>query len=107
MDNTTRVPSDFSLYDNATSTGDLQPFSLLPRENKQIWMTTHVPTGQAAGNYTGTITVSAPEYNQCGNELQCQGIAIHSSEINTYPINMVSFGTGNSNKPDRKLLFEI
>ena len=61
MDNTTRVPSDFSLYDNATSTGDLQPFSLLPRENKQIWMTTHVPAGQAAGNYTGTITISAPD----------------------------------------------
>jgi hypothetical protein len=62
IDNTTinRFPSDVSIYDQATSSGDIQPFSLLQNENKQIWLTTHIPTDAVTGNYTGTITISSP-----------------------------------------------
>jgi hypothetical protein len=39
----------------------LQPFSIDANENRQIWMTTHVPKTATAGNYTGTVAISAAE----------------------------------------------
>jgi hypothetical protein len=47
-------------YSNATASGDIQPLSLAAGENKQIMVTTYVPTGTPTGNYTGTITISSP-----------------------------------------------
>ncbi len=38
----------------------LQPFSLKAQENKQIWLTVHVPDDTYAGDYYGDITISAP-----------------------------------------------
>ena len=38
----------------------LQPFSLEANENKQIWLTVHVPGNTPAGNYCGDITLSTP-----------------------------------------------
>jgi PKD repeat protein len=61
--NSTRTnvfPSYGKIFDNATGSGDIQPFSLLTNENRQVWITTHVPAGQATGNYTGSITIGAP-----------------------------------------------
>jgi hypothetical protein len=51
---------NYTIFDNATSSGGVQPFSVLQNENKQIWITTHIPAGMTAGNYTGTITLSSP-----------------------------------------------
>ncbi len=38
----------------------LQPFSLKAQENKQVWLTVHVPNTTYAGDYSGDITISAP-----------------------------------------------
>jgi hypothetical protein len=38
----------------------LQPFSLKANENKQVWITTHIPAGTSPGVYNGDIIVSAP-----------------------------------------------
>jgi len=38
----------------------LQPFSLKANENKQVWITVHVPGSTPAGNYSGTLTINAP-----------------------------------------------
>lgn len=38
---------------------ELQPFDLDADENKQIWLSVHVPAGTPAGTYSGTIEISA------------------------------------------------
>jgi hypothetical protein len=38
----------------------LQPFSLAAGENKQIWLTVHVPAITPAGDYFGNITLAVP-----------------------------------------------
>jgi hypothetical protein len=38
----------------------LQPFSLKANENKQIWLTVHVPSNTPAGEYYGDITIATP-----------------------------------------------
>jgi hypothetical protein len=50
------VPIAAQVRDAAT----LQPFSLKANENKQVWITVHVPGSTPAGNYSGTITINAP-----------------------------------------------
>ena len=50
------VPPDAEIHD----AGMLQPFSLKAHENKQIWLTVHVPDTTPAGDYYGNITVTAP-----------------------------------------------
>ncbi|MEN6293150.1 MAG: hypothetical protein ABFD07_14205 [Methanobacterium sp.] len=49
------IPSitDMPVYDASYP----QPLNLPSGYNKQIWVTIHVPAGQAAGTYTGTITI--------------------------------------------------
>ena len=49
-------PSNAQIHDASS----LQPFSLKANENKQIWITVHVPSTTPAGNYSGNITISAP-----------------------------------------------
>jgi len=53
---TATVPETAQVRDAAT----LQPFSLRANENKQVWITMHVPNTTPAGNYSGTITINAP-----------------------------------------------
>jgi hypothetical protein len=53
---TASVPLTAQVRDAAT----LQPFSLKANENKQIWITVHVPDTTPAGNYSGNITITAP-----------------------------------------------
>jgi hypothetical protein len=53
---TVTVPQTAQVRDAAT----LQPFSLKANENKQIWVTVHVPSTTPAGNYSGNITITAP-----------------------------------------------
>ena len=53
---TATVPQTAQIRDAST----LQPFSLKVNENKQIWVTVHVPGTTPSGNYSGTITVNAP-----------------------------------------------
>jgi hypothetical protein len=53
---TATVPETAQIRDAAT----LQPFSLKANENKQIWITVHVPGTTPAGNYSGNITINAP-----------------------------------------------
>ena len=48
-------PSNAQVRDAQT----LQPFSLAANENKQIWLTVHVPENTPAGDYRGNITISA------------------------------------------------
>ena len=60
IDNTTSVfPTDIQIYDNPTAQGFPIPFALPTNENKQVWLTTHVPAGQAAGNYTGQVWINS------------------------------------------------
>jgi hypothetical protein len=49
-------PSNAQIHDASS----LQPFPLKANENKQIWITVHVPSNTPAGNYSGNITISAP-----------------------------------------------
>jgi hypothetical protein len=49
-------PSNAQIRDASS----LQPFSLKANENKQIWITVHVPSTTPAGNYSGNIAISAP-----------------------------------------------
>ena len=53
---TATVPKTAQIRDATT----LQPFSLKANENKQIWITVHVPGTTPAGNYSGNITINAP-----------------------------------------------
>jgi hypothetical protein len=53
---TATVPQTAQVRDAPT----LQPFSLKANENKQIWITVHVPSTTPAGNYSGNITINAP-----------------------------------------------
>ena len=49
-------PSNAQIHDASS----LQPFSLKANENKQIWLTVHVPNNTPAGDYYGDITITAP-----------------------------------------------
>jgi hypothetical protein len=49
-------PSNAQIHDTLS----LQPFSLKANENKQIWLTVHVPENTQAGIYDGDITITAP-----------------------------------------------
>ena len=53
---TATFPSNAQIRDASS----LQPFSLKANENKQIWITVHVPSTTPAGNYSGNITITAP-----------------------------------------------
>jgi hypothetical protein len=50
------VPKTAQVRDATT----LQPFSLKANENKQVWITVHIPGTTPAGKYSGNITISAP-----------------------------------------------
>jgi PKD repeat protein len=50
------VPATARITDAST----LQPFSTAANENKQIWLTVHVPSRTPAGDYHGDITIAAP-----------------------------------------------
>ena len=52
---TARFPQGATLADAAT----LQPFDLPVHSNRQLWITVHVPTDAASGDYQGTVTVAA------------------------------------------------
>jgi PKD repeat protein len=49
-------PSNAQVQDASS----LQPFSLKANENKQIWITVHVPRTTPGGNYSGTLIITAP-----------------------------------------------
>ena len=49
-------PANAQIHDAQT----LQPFSLAANENKQIWLTVHVPENTPAGDYRGNIAITAP-----------------------------------------------
>jgi hypothetical protein len=50
------VPASAKITDAST----LQPFTMAANENKQIWLTVHVPANTPAGDYKGDITITAP-----------------------------------------------
>jgi hypothetical protein len=49
-------PSNAQIHDAPS----LQPFSLSANENKQIWLTVHIPGDTTPGEYIGDIIISAP-----------------------------------------------
>jgi hypothetical protein len=49
-------PANAQIHDATT----LQPFSLKANENKQIWLTVHVPSDAPAGDYCGEFAITAP-----------------------------------------------
>ena len=51
---TATFPSNAQIHDALS----LQPFSLKTNENKQIWLTVHVPGDTPAGDYYGDITIA-------------------------------------------------
>jgi len=53
---TVKIPQTAQVRDAIT----LQPFSLKANENKQVWITVHVPSTTPAGNYSGNIIINAP-----------------------------------------------
>ncbi len=53
---TATFPSNAQIHDASS----LQPFSLKANENKQIWLTVHVPSNTPAGDYYGNITITTP-----------------------------------------------
>jgi PKD repeat protein len=53
---TATIPTSAQVNDAAT----LQPFSMSANENKQIWLTVHVPASTPAGDYRGNITLTVP-----------------------------------------------
>jgi hypothetical protein len=57
------IPGDATFDDTAT----LQPFTMKNAENKQVWITEHVPAGQAPGTYTGTIAITNSTGGSLGN----------------------------------------
>jgi hypothetical protein len=57
------IPNDATFDDSAT----LQPFTLNNAENKQVWITEHVPAGQASGTYSGTIVIKNSTGGYLGN----------------------------------------
>jgi hypothetical protein len=61
IDNTTigRFPTDVQIWDNATATGQMQPFEVPAGNNQQIWVTTNVSAGQPPGIYTGGIWINS------------------------------------------------
>ena len=78
--------SNYAVFDNATSSGGIvQPFSLLQNENKQIWMTTHVPSNTVTGNYYRNnhhiLSIIIPG----SDELHGTGVAFYS-RTGTYQI---------------------
>jgi hypothetical protein len=56
------APFDYTFNDAPT----LQPLTLRPQENRQVWVTVHVPSGQNQGTYTGTIPIMQGT-NRIGN----------------------------------------
>jgi hypothetical protein len=48
-------PPNAQVFDAAS----LQPFSLKANENKQIWITVHVPSATPAADYSGNITLTS------------------------------------------------
>ena len=50
----------FPFNAQSRDTLSLQPFSLKMNENKQIWLTIHVPDDTPAGDYYGDITITTP-----------------------------------------------
>jgi hypothetical protein len=52
---TAAVPETADVRDAAT----LQPFSLKANENKQVWITVHVPNTTPSGSYSGNLTIHA------------------------------------------------
>jgi hypothetical protein len=50
-----QLPKSTQIYDAET----LQPFDIQADANKQLWITIKVPMDAAAGDYTGTITLSS------------------------------------------------
>jgi hypothetical protein len=48
-------PSNAQFQDATT----LQPFSLATNENKQVWLTLHIPAGTPSGDYFGDITLTS------------------------------------------------
>jgi len=53
---TSTFPSNAQIQD----TPSLQPFSLAANENKQIWLTAHIPYNTPSGDYYGDITITTP-----------------------------------------------
>jgi hypothetical protein len=49
-----KIPANAWINDSIV----LQPFSLKKNENKQIWMTVHVPDNSTPGEYYGNITIT-------------------------------------------------
>jgi PKD repeat protein len=49
-------PSNAKVYDASS----LQPFSLKANENKQLWLTLHIPDNTPEGDYSGNIIITAP-----------------------------------------------
>lgn len=52
----------FPVYAEIHDSPLLQPFSMKKNENKQIWMTIHIPDTTPAGDYQGMITITTPSY---------------------------------------------
>ena len=51
-------PLNAEIYDAKV----LQPFSMEKNENKQVWMTIHIPNDTPAGDYRGRITIAPSTY---------------------------------------------
>ncbi len=54
-----KFPSNAQFQDAQT----LQPFSLATNENKQVWLTVHVPANTPSGDYSGDLTITTPSGN--------------------------------------------
>ena len=65
-------PSNAQIRDAQT----LQPFSLKAKENKQIWVTVHVPASTPTGDYYGNLAITVAFPGSRNNELLREGFTV-------------------------------
>jgi len=80
-------PTNAQIHDAAS----LQPFSLTANENKQIWLTVHVPNSTPAGDYFGNITINALSESSIVMSLK---VTVLPFDLESPPIEYAIYYTG-------------
>ncbi len=80
-------PSNAQFQDAQT----LQPFSLAANENKQVWLTVHVPANTPSGDYYGDIAIITPSESPV---LMNFKVTVPSFDLEPSPLEYAIYYTG-------------